>query len=188
MTAIVYNFPLLTSPPPNTTMLSITMPIAFTHKAQEITYHKVTDYLKTSNLFKDSLAILGDRPNFTLQYGSAMVEIEVLNWEFHPWEARDMAIVKASSCVTVGSQVDEQLMMYLLNENRRMRFGAFHLGETGQVWFADSVLGGEGMDLMELQSCILAVVTVADTYDDIIVEKFGGQRAVDRQLEPRKTS
>jgi hypothetical protein len=27
---------------------------------------------------------------------------------------------------------------------------------------------------MELQTCILAVVTIADTYDDILTEKFGG--------------
>jgi hypothetical protein len=33
---------------------------------------------------------------------------------------------------------------------------------------------------MELQTCILSVVTIADTYDDLIVERFGGQRAIDR--------
>jgi len=38
------------------------------------------------------------------------------------------------------------------------------------------------MDLMELQTRILSVVTIADTYDDIITEKFGGQRAVDLHL------
>ena len=36
------------------------------------------------------------------------------------------------------------------------------------------------MDLMELQTCILSVVTIADTYDDLIIQKFGGQRACDR--------
>jgi len=38
--------------------------------------------------------------------------------------------------------------------------------------FANSILGGENMDLMELQTRILSVVTIADTYDDIITEKF----------------
>ncbi len=42
------------------------------------------------------------------------------------------------------------------------------------------LLGGENMDLMELQTCILSVVTIADTYDDLIIKRFGGQRACDR--------
>ena len=46
--------------------------------------------------------------------------------------------------------------------------------------FAHTILGGEHMDLMELQTCILSVVTIADTYDDIIAKRFGGQRASDR--------
>ena len=61
-----------------------------------------------------------------------------------------------------------------------MRFGSFHLDEAGQVVFSESVLGGEEMSLMELQTCILSVVTIADTYDDIIAQRFGGQRASDR--------
>ena len=156
------------------------MSIAFNSHAQELTYHKVSDYLIHSPLFQDALNVLNNAPKFQLQYGSAMVEIEVLDWELHPWETCEMAIVKASSCVTIGSRVDADLMAYLLNENRRMRFGAFHLGESGEVWFSETVLGGEGMDLMELQSCILAVVTIADTYDDLIARQFGGQRAADR--------
>jgi hypothetical protein len=68
-------------------------------------------------------------------------------------------------------------MRYLLSENSRMRFGAFQLGKSDEVLFGNSVLGGENMDLMELQTCILSVVTIADTYDDWIVDRFGGKRA-----------
>ena len=32
---------------------------------------------------------------------------------------------------------------------------------------------------MELQTCILSVVTIADTYDDMIAQRFGGYRAID---------
>jgi hypothetical protein len=81
---------------------------------------------------------------------------------------------------TIGSNIDHELMHFLLTENRRMRFGAFHLDDANQVLFAESVLGGENMDLMELQTCILSVVTIADTYDDVIAQRFGGQRAIDR--------
>jgi len=108
------------------------------------------------------------------------VVVEVLPWEVHPWQQADLATVRATSCVATGSHVDPELMAFLLTENRRMRFGAFHLDEADQILFAESVLGGENMDLMELQTCILSVVTIADTYDDIITQRFGGQRAVDQ--------
>ena len=71
-------------------------------------------------------------------------------------------------------------MHFLLTENRRMRFGAFHLDDTDQILFAESVLGGDNMDLMELQTCILSVATIADTYDDIITNRFGGCRPIDK--------
>ncbi len=158
------------------------MSLTFTNAAQQVSYQKVSDYLTTSELFKDGMRSRLDQPHFDLLYGSTMVEVEVLPWEFHPWESRDLAIVRASSCVTVGSSLDCDLTRFLLTENRRMRFGAFHLDESEQVIFSHSVLGGDNMDLMELQSCILSVVTVADTYDDIITQKFGGQRAVDRRV------
>ncbi|WP_035991395.1 T3SS (YopN, CesT) and YbjN peptide-binding chaperone 1 [Leptolyngbya sp. KIOST-1] len=160
------------------------MPISFASNVQALTYTKVADYLQTAALFKDNLRAYGDIPRFDVLYGSTLVEIEVLPWEVHPWEKADLATVRATSCVTIGSTIDHELMHFLLTENRRMRFGAFHLDEANQVLFAESVLGGENMDLMELQTCILSVVTIADTYDDIIAQRFGGKRAIDR-LEQR---
>lgn len=156
------------------------MSLTFNNPVQELTYQKVADYLQGSELFRSALRNYGDRPKFDILYGSALIEIEVLPWEVHPWEAGDLATVRATSCVTVGSTLDCELMQFLLTENRRMRFGAFHLDDAGQVVFSESVLGGDEMSLIELQTCILSVVTIADTYDDIIAEKFGGQRARDR--------
>ncbi|WNZ25652.1 hypothetical protein HJG54_24320 [Leptolyngbya sp. NK1-12] len=158
------------------------MTISFTNPIQALTYRKVEDYLTTSILFRDALQVATNQPSFYVTYGSALISVEVLAWDVHPWESGDLAIVKACSCVTVDSQVNAALMHYLLLENSRMRFGAFQLGNANEILFAHSVLGGENMDLMELQTCILSVVTIADTYDDIIVEKFGGQRAVDRLM------
>ncbi|MFM7425670.1 MAG: T3SS (YopN, CesT) and YbjN peptide-binding chaperone 1 [Elainella sp.] len=163
------------------------MSLSFTNPVQQLTYTKVSEYLSISALFKNNLKASLDQPKFEITYGSALVEVEVQSWDVHPWETADLAIVKASSCVTVGSRINSELMSYLLSENRRMRFGTFCLGEANlreahSVWFAHSVLGGENMDLLELQTCILSVVTIADTYDDLIVERFGGQRGVDRIL------
>ncbi|MEM6521023.1 MAG: YbjN domain-containing protein, partial [Cyanobacteria bacterium P01_C01_bin.70] len=157
------------------------MSIPFTNPVQALTYRKVADYLNSSELFQSAMRAYGDRPKFDLLYGSALIEIEVLPWEVHPWEEGDLATVRATSCVTVGSTLERELLQFLLTENRRMRFGAFHLDDAGQVVFSESVLGGEDMSLIELQTCILSVVTIADTYDDIIAGRFGGQRASDLQ-------
>jgi len=155
------------------------MAIPFVSDVQALTYDKVTDYLRNSALFKKNLRSYADQPKFDLRYRSTSVEVEILPWEVHPWEKTDLATVRATSCVTIGSPRTKELMYFLLTENSRMRFGAFHLDEAGHVLFAESVLGGENMDLMELQTCILSVVTIADTYDDIITQKFGGQRAIE---------
>lgn len=160
------------------------MPIQFVSDVQELTYRKVADYLESSRLFQGCLRSYPDQAKFDILYGSTLVEVEIFPWEVHPWEEADLCTVRATSCVTVGSSIDGDLMEFLLIENRRMRFGAFHLDEPHRVLFAESVLGGENMDLMELQTCILSVVTIADTYDDIIAEKYGGLRAID-QLTPQ---
>ena len=158
--------------------------IPFVSQAQSVTYQKVADYLTTSQLFKDSMRAIDDRPKFDLLYESTMLEVEVLPWEIHPWEDSDMAIVRASSCVTIGTATDSDLMQYLLSENRRMHFGAFQLDDSNNVVFAESVLGGENLALVELQTCILCVAAIADTYDDIIAQRFGGLRAIDRLSVP----
>jgi hypothetical protein len=155
------------------------MTILFTSNAHKVTYQRIADYLANSNLFKDSIQVFPDEPKFRLLYGSTIVEIEVIDWEVNPWNMPDLEIVKAYSQLTIGSRIDAELLSYLLNENSRMLFGAFQLGEEGQIGFAHSILGGEGMDLRELQTCILSVVTIADTYDDLLIERFGGQRATD---------
>lgn len=160
------------------------LPISFSSNTQALTYRKVADYLSSSRLFRGAMRAVRDYPKFDLLYESTMVEVEVLPWEVHPWADSEMAIVRASSCVTIGSSIDIDLMQYLLHENRRMRFGAFHLDESKNVVFAESVLGGENMALVELQICILSVATIADTYDDIIAEQFGGLRAIDRPSVP----
>ena len=158
--------------------------IQFVSQTQEITYQKVADYLQSSRLFKDSMRAIVERPKFNLLYESTMVEVEVLPWEVHPWENSEMAIVRANSCVTIGSEVNTHLMHYLLSENRRMQFGAFQLDDSNNVVFAESIVGGENLHLVELQTCILCVATIADTYDDIISARFGGLRAIDRLSVP----
>jgi hypothetical protein len=150
------------------------MPITFTNHTQELTYRKVAEYLTTSELFTNSVRSADNEPKFNLLYGSIKVGIRVLGWEVNPWETPELTIVRACSCITVGSHITPELTEYLLRENLRMRFGAFQLGDRNEIFFAHNILGGEHLDVIELQTCILAVVTIADTYDDILTEKFGG--------------
>jgi len=79
------------------------MPIAFANDVQALTYDKVAEYLSHSTLFKQYLHRQPEQPKFVLRYGSTSVEVEVLPWEVHPWEKTDLATVRATSCVTIGS-------------------------------------------------------------------------------------
>lgn len=155
------------------------MSLSFANHTQELTYHKVLEYLTTSGLFKESVQAVADQPKFELIYGSTRIGIRVLVWEVNPWDTQELVIVRACSCVTVGSRITAELTEYLLRENLRMRFGSFQLGDRNEIFFAHNILGGENLDLMELQTCILSVVTIADTYDEILTAQFGGHRSTD---------
>lgn len=155
------------------------MPLSFVNHTQELTYHKVLEYLTTSELFKETVQAVADQPKFELVYGSTRIGIRVLVWEVNPWDTQELVIVRACSCVTVGSRITAELTEYLLRENLRMRFGSFQLGDHDEIFFAHNILGGENLDLMELQTCILSVVTIADTYDEILTAQFGGYRSTD---------
>lgn len=152
------------------------MAIAFTNTTQEQTYQRVADYLKSS-LFRDSIRLQADKPRFNLLYqDSTLIEVDVLPWDVNPWEETEMAIVRAFSYITVGNINNLELIRFLMAENHKMRFGAFQIDESGQVVFAHNILGGDSMDLRELQTCILSVAAIANAYEEVIIEKFGGQR------------
>lgn len=145
--------------------------LQFASEAQEATYKKVKDYLEASSMFKDAMRVVEDETRFDIIHENRVVRVEILPWQVNPWDkGSELAIVRASSRLTLGGVVDAQLMHHLLRENARMRFGAFQLDDQDEVVFSDSVLGGSNMDLFEMQTCILAVATVAVTYDSIIDE------------------
>lgn len=149
----------------------------FSNAAQELTYERVKEYLSNSP-FKDSMRASEQRPYFDLSYqGTTPIELYILPWETHPYPDQDMAIVRASSCVAIGCGPELELLRFLLDENRKMRFGAFQTDEADAVFFANRILGGQHMDPTELEVCLLSVGAIATRYSTIIVDKFGGQRA-----------
>ena len=152
---------------------------SFHNASQELTYRKVFDYLTTSSLFRESVTIVPDTPNFEIIYGSTRIHVDVMAWEVNPWDNPDSTLVRSYSYLTTGTRIDIDTLRFLMLESSQIRFGAFQLEEGNRLMFAHSILGGDSMDMMELQTCILSVAAIADTYDDIIIEKFGGQRMVD---------
>ncbi|MBT9311521.1 T3SS (YopN, CesT) and YbjN peptide-binding chaperone 1 [Leptothoe kymatousa] len=148
----------------------------FINAAQELTYERVKDYLNNSQ-FKDTMEASEQRPYFALSYqGTTPIELYILPWETHPYPDQAMAIVRASSCVATGCGPELELLRFLLDENRKMRFGSFQTDEAGTVFFANRILGGQHMDPTELEVCLLSVGAIATRYSTMIIDKFGGQR------------
>ena len=73
------------------------------------------------------------------------------------------------------------LLHYLLRENEQLRFGAFGVDSDNDICYSHTVVGST-IDKEELQACVMAVVAMADKYDDEIVGRWGGQRAIDRAI------
>jgi hypothetical protein len=105
--------------------------------------------------------------------GSALVEVLVF-----PWDGDD-AIINTRSYVVVGAELKPDLMRYLLEENAKMIFGAFGISPDSEILFEHSIVGST-CDMKELEASVKAVMEIADEYDDKIVDRWGGKRALDR--------
>ena len=129
----------------------------FKNTAHELTYERVQDYLGNSP-FKQTVKTSVEQPYFHLLYqDTTLIELYVLSWDTHPYPDREMAVVRASSCVAIGCGPELELLRFLLDENRKMRFGSFQTDEAGIVFFANRILGGKHMDPTELEVCLLSV-------------------------------
>jgi hypothetical protein len=114
-----------------------------------------------------------EHPTVYIASGSACALVEVLPWGDHE------AVVNTRSYVVTQAKLAPELMEYLLRENDRLLFGAFGLDEDGDIFLNHAILGSE-CDRIELETSVKAVLAIADEYDDAIVERWGGHRALDR--------
>lgn len=110
--------------------------------------------------------------HFYVSYGSTVLEIS--NEPYGPEEA----VVTIMSYCVQGVAVDEELLLGLMALNHSRPFGAFSL--VGHDIFFSYSLFGRSLTRANLLSAIAEVATVADDYDDRIVEKYGGQTALER--------
>jgi hypothetical protein len=105
--------------------------------------------------------------------GSAVVQVYVMQWG-----DKDAAI-NVRSYVVTGAERRPEMLEFLLRQNYDMRFGAFSLDHDGDVVFEHTIVGSS-CDKAELKASVMAVLTTADKYDEQIVSRWGGKRAMDR--------
>ncbi|MEM9161624.1 MAG: YbjN domain-containing protein [Cyanobacteria bacterium P01_F01_bin.4] len=143
----------------------------FETPAQQACYEKVAGWM--NELFSDIPWEKLDAEGFGLFMGSAWVEVWI-----YPW-GDDDAVINVRSNVVSGADLQTDLQTFLLKENDQLRFGAFALSETGDVIFEHTIVGST-CDPEEIKASVMEVLETADEYDDKIVAKWGGTRALDR--------
>jgi hypothetical protein len=76
-------------------------------------------------------------------------------------------------------EITPELSYYLLRENNGIRFGRFAFDSEDDIVFEHSLVGST-CDQIELQYSVTTVIKLVDIYDDEIVARWGGKRALDR--------
>lgn len=143
----------------------------FKTRAQEATYKKTEQMLR--QLFGEMIHVVQEAPMFVIPSGTTLTHIIV-----SPWGERD-ATITVRAYVTFGSDLAPDLLHFLLRQNDTMRFGAFGIDADGDIFFEHTIVGST-CDKEELRASVMAVAQTADLYDEQIMQKWGGMRAIDR--------
>lgn len=143
----------------------------FQSKPQQEVYERIEPWMR--EVFGAFLRVRDDAPGFHIMIGSAYASVYVLTWK------DDEATVMARAYVVTNVELTPDLLHYLLRENEQLRFGAFGVDEDNDICYSHTLVGST-CDKEELKACVMAVVAMADKYDDEIVQRWGGQRAIDR--------
>ncbi len=143
----------------------------FKSNAQKATFEKVGQYMK--ELFGEMAGVRDDYPAYYLIMGSAVVQVFILPW------GDNEAIINCRAYVVNGAERTQEMLEYLLRENYEMRFGAFGLDKDGSITFEHNIVGST-CDKHELKASVMAVLGTADQYDDQIIGRWGGKRAMDK--------
>ncbi|MGB3532761.1 MAG: YbjN domain-containing protein [Microcoleaceae cyanobacterium] len=142
----------------------------FETKPQQDCYNKIAGWM--DELFSDYPWEKLDDVGFGLFMGSAWVEVKI-----NPWNDDD-SVINTRSKVVINPELNLDLLQFLLEENAERLFGAFSLSKAGEILFEHTIVGST-CDPEELESSVIAVLETADDYDDQIIKKWGGQRALD---------
>ncbi len=141
----------------------------FEHEHHEETHTRMSEIL--AELF-DEPYLDEETGHFYVGYGSTVLELSV-----EPYGPEETTVEVTSYCVQ-GVRLQEDLLLGLLELNHEQPVGAFSLVGT-DIFFSQSLFG-RALGRKNLLGTIAAVANVSDEYDDRIVEKYGGQTALDR--------
>lgn len=143
----------------------------FDTEAQKKCYEKILPWMQ--EMFGEFAGQRSEVPEFGVLVGSAFAQTAI-----YPF-GEDDSVISTRAYVVTGAELSADLMHFLLRENDRMTFGAFGVDEDGDIFFEHTIVGST-CDPNELKASVSSVVLIADEYDDLIVEKWGGNRAIDR--------
>jgi len=142
----------------------------FQTQAQQACFEKITPWMK--ELFGELCKPRTDVPVFGVLAGSVLAQVGV-----SAWGENDVTVTTRAYLVT-DVELTPDLLLFLLQENDRMRFGAFGIDSENDIFFEHTILGSM-LDQAELQSSVLAVAATADQYDERIIERWGGTRLLE---------
>ncbi len=142
----------------------------FENENHATAYEDLKLYL--AELFEEDAYSEDDEGHFYVHYGSTVMEISV-----DLYGPEEVLVMVMAYCVQ-GVDVDEDLLLGMLELNHTLPFGAFSLVGT-DIFFSYAIFG-RTLERSNLLNAIAAVATISDDYDDRIVDKYGGERALDR--------
>lgn len=143
----------------------------FKTPAQKTTYERIAPWME--ELFGDSVVAFEDEPLFIVNFGSAVASTRIVPWN------DDEALITTRAYVVTDIEITSELGYFLLRENNGIYFGRFALDAENDIVFEHSLVGS-ACNLIELQHSVMTVIRIADDYDDEIVTRWGGKRALDR--------
>ena len=143
----------------------------FKTPGQEAVYHRILPWMH--ELFGEALVVFEDEPLFIVNLESAVASTRVVPW--HDYET----LITTRAYVVTAIELTPELSYYLLRENNGIYFGRFAYDSEDDIVFEHSLVG-ETCDRLDLNHSVATVIRIADSYDDEIVARWGGQRALDR--------
>jgi hypothetical protein len=143
----------------------------FKTPGQQEVYYRILPWM--DELFGEFLVVFEDEPLFIVNLGSAVASTRVVPWH------DDETLITTRSYVVTDIELTPELSYYLLRENNGIFFGRFAYDAEDDIVFEHSLVGAS-CDLVELNHSVTTVIRIADNYDDEIVARWGGKRALDR--------
>jgi len=131
----------------------------------------------TSGLVEEYLADFGDTFSkvdsgvYFAKKGSTLVGIHIVPW-------MQDSLVHISANVVKNAELSQSILHDLLEWNYQSSFGTFGVSPEGTITLRHTLLGST-LDKEELIPAVLAVARHADDWDDKIIEKVGGETAVE---------